>query len=105
MLKAGAVFGMIWNVEDYNKPRDWVASTKWEQKLNDFVWSLDDGLPRFRHLASSPSALMRNQKLINVYRNGKKYLRHNLLEIRSRLSGPRSLTTCRDFHSPLERTR
>lgn len=32
-----------------NKPKDWEATTKWEQKLNDFVFSLDDGLPRFRH--------------------------------------------------------
>lgn len=50
VLRPGAVFGMIWNIEDYNKPQKWKASTKWEQKLNEFVWSLDDGLPRFRHL-------------------------------------------------------
>ncbi|KAI6085456.1 S-adenosyl-L-methionine-dependent methyltransferase [Hypoxylon rubiginosum] len=49
VLRPGAVFGGIWNVEDYNKPKDWEATTKWEQKLNDFVFSLDDGLPRFRH--------------------------------------------------------
>ncbi|KAL7629548.1 hypothetical protein AAE478_001069 [Parahypoxylon ruwenzoriense] len=49
VLKPGAVFGAIWNIEDYNKPRAWEASTKWEQKINDFIWSLDDGLPRFRH--------------------------------------------------------
>jgi hypothetical protein len=53
VLQPGAVFGMIWNIEDYNKPVEWEASTKWEQKLNDFIWSLDDGLPRFRHLASN----------------------------------------------------
>ncbi|KAI0008865.1 S-adenosyl-L-methionine-dependent methyltransferase [Xylariaceae sp. FL0662B] len=50
VLRPGAVLGAIWNVEDYNKPIGWEASTKWEQKLNDFVDSLDDGLPRFRHL-------------------------------------------------------
>ncbi|OTA64745.1 methyltransferase domain-containing protein [Hypoxylon sp. EC38] len=50
VLRPGAVFGAIWNVEDYNKPQSWPATTKWEQKLNDFVYSLDDGLPRFRHL-------------------------------------------------------
>ncbi|KAM0819353.1 putative Methyltransferase [Seiridium cardinale] len=50
VLRPGAVLGMIWNIEDYNKPKEWEASTKWEQKLNDFVWSLDDGFPRFRHL-------------------------------------------------------
>ncbi|KAI6379121.1 hypothetical protein MCOR25_002100 [Pyricularia grisea] len=71
VLKPMAVLGMIWNVEDYNKPKDWKASTKWEQKLNDMVHSLpDDGHPRFRHskwqdvftsqLASTPlQALLR----------------------------------------------
>ncbi|TLS26792.1 hypothetical protein PpBr36_05192 [Pyricularia pennisetigena] len=71
VLKPMAVLGMIWNVEDFgrrgadNKPKDWQASTKWEQELNDMVHSLpDDGHPRFRHsrwqdvftsqLASSP---------------------------------------------------
>lgn len=49
VLRPGAVLGLIWNVEDYNKPQGWEATTKWEQKLNDFVWSFDDGLPRFRH--------------------------------------------------------
>ncbi|TLD20634.1 hypothetical protein PspLS_08354 [Pyricularia sp. CBS 133598] len=53
-----------------NKPKDWQASTKWEQKLNDMVHSLpDDGHPRFRHskwqdvftnqLASSPFQALR----------------------------------------------
>ncbi|KAI1078290.1 S-adenosyl-L-methionine-dependent methyltransferase [Whalleya microplaca] len=50
VLRPGAVLGAIWNAEDYNKPIAWEGSTKWEQKLNDFVHSLDDGLPRFRHL-------------------------------------------------------
>ncbi|KAK7924479.1 methyltransferase [Apiospora marii] len=49
VLRPGAVLGMIWNIEDYNAPREWESSTKWEQKLNDLIWSLDDGLPRFRH--------------------------------------------------------
>ncbi|KAI1806701.1 S-adenosyl-L-methionine-dependent methyltransferase [Daldinia bambusicola] len=49
VLKPGAVFGAIWNIDDYNKPQSWQATTRWEQKLNDFIWSLDDGLPRFRH--------------------------------------------------------
>ncbi|KAI0842307.1 S-adenosyl-L-methionine-dependent methyltransferase [Hypoxylon sp. FL0890] len=50
VLRPGAVFGAIWNAEDYNKPKSWPATTKWEQKLNDFVYSLYDGIPRFRHL-------------------------------------------------------
>jgi hypothetical protein len=69
VLRPGAVFGMIWNVDDCeshlvlgvvplglcltletdNKPHIWPATTKWEQKLNDFVLKFDDGLPRFRH--------------------------------------------------------
>ncbi|KAI0432162.1 S-adenosyl-L-methionine-dependent methyltransferase [Xylaria sp. FL1042] len=49
VLRPGAVLGMIWNVDEYNKPRDWPASTKWEQKLNDYILGFDDGLPRFRH--------------------------------------------------------
>ncbi|KAI0168688.1 methyltransferase [Pestalotiopsis sp. NC0098] len=50
VLKPGAVFGMIWNIDNYNNPKGWEAATKWEQKLNDFVWSLDDGHSRFRHM-------------------------------------------------------
>ncbi|KAI2602347.1 S-adenosyl-L-methionine-dependent methyltransferase [Hypoxylon sp. NC1633] len=49
VLRPEAVFGCIWNVDDYNKPQSWEATTKWEQKLKDFILSLDDGLPRFRH--------------------------------------------------------
>ncbi|KAI0446835.1 S-adenosyl-L-methionine-dependent methyltransferase [Xylaria telfairii] len=49
VLRPGAVFGMIWNIDEYNKPRDWPATTKWEQKLNDYILGFDDGLPRFRH--------------------------------------------------------
>ncbi|KAJ2972335.1 hypothetical protein NUW58_g9204 [Xylaria curta] len=49
VLRPGAVLGMIWNVDDYNKPRDWPATTKWEQELNEYILEFDDGLPRFRH--------------------------------------------------------
>ncbi|KAH8889496.1 S-adenosyl-L-methionine-dependent methyltransferase [Thozetella sp. PMI_491] len=49
VLADKAIFGMIWNIEDYNKPRSWKATTSWEQKLNDWVWSIsNDGHPRFR---------------------------------------------------------
>ncbi|RYP06088.1 hypothetical protein DL764_003378 [Monosporascus ibericus] len=48
VLRPGAVFGMIWNIEDYNKPASWVVTTKWEQKLNGFITSFKDGNPRFR---------------------------------------------------------
>ncbi|KAL1883891.1 hypothetical protein VTK73DRAFT_7679 [Phialemonium thermophilum] len=52
VLKPGACLGMIWNVEDYNKPKSWKATTRWGQKLNDWVLSIpSDGTPRFRDLA------------------------------------------------------
>jgi hypothetical protein len=67
VLRPGAVFGMIWNIEDCvtpenvgrcplvnimtdNAPKAWVCSTKWEQLLKDIILGLSDGHPRFRHL-------------------------------------------------------
>ncbi|RDL34610.1 Uncharacterized protein BP5553_07738 [Venustampulla echinocandica] len=50
-LRPGASFGMIWNIEDYNAPKDWPSASNWEQKLKDIIASLEDGHPRFRHLA------------------------------------------------------
>lgn len=48
-MKPAAVLGLIWNVEDYNKPKSWNASTSWEAKLNEWVRSVaTDGVPRFR---------------------------------------------------------
>ncbi|KAK4165827.1 putative methyltransferase [Cladorrhinum sp. PSN259] len=49
VLKPGKGVGIIWNVEDYNKPTSWKATTKWEEKLNEWIRSLpSDGNPRFR---------------------------------------------------------
>ncbi|KAK6212853.1 methyltransferase [Colletotrichum tabaci] len=49
VLKPTAVLGLIWNIEDYNKPQHWEASTPWEKALNELVFSLgSDGQPRFR---------------------------------------------------------
>ncbi|KAL2881535.1 hypothetical protein SGCOL_003102 [Colletotrichum sp. CLE4] len=49
VLKPTAVLGFIWNIEDYNKPKHWKASTPWEQSLNELVFTLGgDGQPRFR---------------------------------------------------------
>ncbi|CAK7263908.1 hypothetical protein SEPCBS57363_000812 [Sporothrix epigloea] len=49
VLKPGSFVGVIWNIEDYNKPAAWQAKTAWEQSLNDIVYSLAlDGSPRFR---------------------------------------------------------
>ncbi|KAM0287748.1 hypothetical protein ACHAQH_000279 [Verticillium albo-atrum] len=50
ILKPRASLGLIWNIEDYNKPADWKASTHWEQLLNELIHSLDgDGQARFRN--------------------------------------------------------
>lgn len=49
ILKPNGVVGVVWNVEDYNKPKEWPASTPWEQQVNDLVYALGaDGNPRFR---------------------------------------------------------
>ncbi|TEY78383.1 hypothetical protein BOTCAL_0049g00250 [Botryotinia calthae] len=49
-LRPGGVFGIIWNIEDYNSPRDGrTTTTEWEQVLKDIVESSEDELPRFRH--------------------------------------------------------
>ncbi|KAM0330024.1 hypothetical protein ACHAQA_004194 [Verticillium albo-atrum] len=50
VLKPRASLGLIWNIEDYNKPASWKAVTPWEQRLNELVHSLDgDGQARFRN--------------------------------------------------------
>ncbi|KAF7504304.1 hypothetical protein GJ744_002493 [Endocarpon pusillum] len=49
VLKPTRLLGMIWNIEDYNAPRDWDMTTSWESQIRDLTWTLDDGLPRFRH--------------------------------------------------------
>jgi len=50
VLRPGAAFGMLWNIEDYNAPLAWIPTSQWEQKLKDIIWSLEDGHPRFRNL-------------------------------------------------------
>ncbi|KAL9947522.1 hypothetical protein D7B24_000043 [Verticillium nonalfalfae] len=50
VLKPRSSLGLIWNIEDYNKPAAWTASTHWEQRLNELIHSLDgDGQARFRN--------------------------------------------------------
>ncbi|KAA8577279.1 hypothetical protein EYC84_007252 [Monilinia fructicola] len=50
VLRPGGAFGLIWNIEDYNSPRDGrETTTKWEQVLKDIVEHGEDGVPRFRH--------------------------------------------------------
>jgi len=50
VLRPGAKFGMIWNLEAYNSPRQWPSTTKWEQELKDIIFTLEDGHPRFRDM-------------------------------------------------------
>ncbi|KAH7359397.1 methyltransferase domain-containing protein [Plectosphaerella cucumerina] len=49
VLKPQGTLGVIWNVEEYNKPKHWPATTPWEESLNQLVHSLEsDGQQRFR---------------------------------------------------------
>ncbi|KAL2072486.1 hypothetical protein VTL71DRAFT_11829 [Oculimacula yallundae] len=50
VLRPGATFGLIWNIEDYNAPKDHPATTKWEQKMKEIVASEKDGISRFRDM-------------------------------------------------------
>ncbi|KAH6898486.1 S-adenosyl-L-methionine-dependent methyltransferase [Thelonectria olida] len=51
VLKPGAKLGLIWNVEDYNRPESWPATTEWERELEILSFSGHfDEQPRFRHL-------------------------------------------------------
>jgi len=50
VLRAHGCLGMIWNIEDYNAPREHPATTTWEAKAHDLTWSFDDRSPRFRHM-------------------------------------------------------
>ncbi|KAK3061267.1 hypothetical protein LTR53_019834, partial [Teratosphaeriaceae sp. CCFEE 6253] len=49
ILRPHGVLGMIWNIEDYNSPQTYDASTPWEGKLRDLTWTFSDDEPRFRH--------------------------------------------------------
>ena len=48
VIKPGGVFGMIWNIEDYNSPKSWPTSG-YETKMKEVTWAFDDGSARFRH--------------------------------------------------------
>ena len=49
VLHPHGVLGMVWNIEDYNSPQTYEASTPWEQKVRDLTWTFQDHEPRFRH--------------------------------------------------------
>ncbi|KIW26196.1 uncharacterized protein PV07_09310 [Cladophialophora immunda] len=48
-LRPAGVFGMIWNIDDYNTPKSWTIHRGWEQAMRDVIWTFEDGAPRFRH--------------------------------------------------------
>ncbi|ODA78800.1 hypothetical protein RJ55_06184 [Drechmeria coniospora] len=49
VLKPGGSLAMIWNVEDYNQPKNWTPSTRWEAGMKELVVSAPpDGPKRFR---------------------------------------------------------
>lgn len=54
ILQRHGTLGLVWNVEDWNAPRDHKASTEWEAKAQDLTWQVSDETgdnePRFRHL-------------------------------------------------------
>lgn len=54
MLKPHGVLGLVWNIEDYNAPRDHKASSSWETVVHGLTWKVadesGDETPRFRHL-------------------------------------------------------
>ena len=48
VLKPTAVLGLIWNIEDYNAPKDWQIHEGWESTMRDVMHELQDDQPRFR---------------------------------------------------------
>ena len=54
VLQPHGVLGLVWNIEDYNAPRDHAASSAWEATAQDLIWSIaeegDDKEPRYRHM-------------------------------------------------------
>ncbi|KAK5719849.1 hypothetical protein LTR15_007121 [Elasticomyces elasticus] len=49
VLRPHGVLGMIWNIEDYNSPQTYDATTPWEGKVRDLTWTFQDNEARFRH--------------------------------------------------------
>ncbi|KAK5943389.1 hypothetical protein PMZ80_004396 [Knufia obscura] len=48
VLKPTAVLGLIWNIEDYNAPKDWQIHEGWQSTMRDVMHELEDDHPRFR---------------------------------------------------------
>ncbi|KAG9244576.1 methyltransferase [Calycina marina] len=68
VLRPGAVFGMIWNIEDFNGAKAWETTSKWEQELKDIILETNDGLPRFRDMKWKEAFESQQQKtLLTLY--------------------------------------
>lgn len=50
VLRPTAVLGLIWNIEDYNAPKEWDVQQSWANTMRDVMWSLEDGQSRFRDM-------------------------------------------------------
>lgn len=48
VLKPTAVLGLIWNIEDYNAPKDWKIHKGWQSTMRNVMHELEDDHPRFR---------------------------------------------------------
>ncbi|MCJ1247434.1 hypothetical protein MMC30_004648 [Trapelia coarctata] len=57
VLKPGGALGLIWNVEDYNSPRDWILATKWEGKLKEILWSVETRHTNFDTMNGAKSSM------------------------------------------------
>jgi len=48
VMKPTAVLGLIWNIEDYNAPKNWVIHGGWQDTMRGIMHELKDDIPRFR---------------------------------------------------------
>ena len=49
VLRPHGVLALLWNIEDYNSPRTYAASTPWESRMRELTWTFQDDEARFRH--------------------------------------------------------
>ncbi|KAK1084323.1 hypothetical protein LTR48_005550 [Friedmanniomyces endolithicus] len=49
VLHPHGVLALLWNIEDYNSPRTYAASTPWESQMRELTWTFQDDEARFRH--------------------------------------------------------
>ncbi|KAK0320747.1 hypothetical protein LTR91_022595 [Friedmanniomyces endolithicus] len=49
VLRPHGTLALLWNIEDYNAPRTYPASTPWESTMRELTWTFQDDEARFRH--------------------------------------------------------